>query len=58
MTVYWTISMTIPGECFAMENRNEETVEPKKEWVAPELKKVDVEEITSHILRLGDESDS
>jgi hypothetical protein len=29
-----------------MENLMETNVAPKKEWVAPELKKVDIEEIT------------
>ncbi|HET6207608.1 MAG TPA: hypothetical protein VFD98_12420 [Terracidiphilus sp.] len=31
-----------------MEDRIQETNETKKEWFAPELKKVDVEEITSN----------
>jgi hypothetical protein len=57
MTQYWSISITIPGECFTMENRTEKAVETKKEWTAPELKKVDVEDVTSHILNLGDISD-
>ena len=30
-----------------MENHFDATPEVKKEWVAPELKKIDVEEITS-----------
>jgi hypothetical protein len=30
-----------------MENFAETNVEPRKEWVAPELKKIDVEEITA-----------
>ena len=30
-----------------MENRFDTTPEPRKEWVAPELKKIDVEEITA-----------
>jgi hypothetical protein len=30
-----------------MENRFDTTLEPRKEWVAPELKKIDVEEITA-----------
>jgi hypothetical protein len=55
MTQYWSISITIPGECFTMENLTEEKIETKKEWTAPELKKVDVEEVTSHILNLGDD---
>ena len=38
-----------------MENRAEEKVETKKEWTAPELKKIDVEEVTSHIFNLGDD---
>jgi hypothetical protein len=54
MTQYWSISITIPGECFTMENRTENAAETKKEWTAPELKKIDVEEATSHILNLGD----
>lgn len=55
MTQYWSISITIPGECFTMENLTEEKVETKKEWTAPELKKIDVEEVTSYIFKLGDE---
>ena len=38
-----------------MENHTEEAVETKKEWTAPELKKIDVEEATSHIFNLGDD---
>jgi hypothetical protein len=30
-----------------MENHFDATFEPRKEWVAPELKKIDVEEITA-----------
>jgi hypothetical protein len=30
-----------------MENLNETDLEPRKEWVAPELKKIDVEELTA-----------
>jgi hypothetical protein len=30
-----------------MENHFDATSEPRKEWVAPELKKIDVEEITA-----------
>jgi hypothetical protein len=30
-----------------MEDRFDAASEPKKEWVAPELKKIDVEEITA-----------
>jgi hypothetical protein len=60
MTHYWSISITIPGECFIMENHTEKAVETKvetkKEWTAPELKKIDVEEATSHIFNLGDDS--
>jgi len=41
-----------------MENRTEEKVETKKEWTAPELKKIDVEEVTSHIFKLGDDDDN
>jgi hypothetical protein len=54
MTQYWSISITIPGECFTVENHIEKAVETKKEWTAPELKKIDVEEVTSHIFNLGD----
>jgi hypothetical protein len=56
MTQYWSISITIPGECFIMENQTEQAVETRKEWTAPELKKIDVEEITSHILNMGDDN--
>ena len=31
-----------------MENVMETSVEPRKEWVAPELKKIDVEQITAN----------
>ena len=55
MTQYWSISITIPGECFTMENRTEEQVETKKEWTSPELKKIDVEEVTSYTFKLGDD---
>jgi hypothetical protein len=55
MTQYWSISITIPGECFTVENLTEETIETKKEWIAPELKKIDVEEVTSYIFKLGDD---
>jgi hypothetical protein len=57
MTQYWSISITIPGEYFTMKNPAEEAVETKKEWTAPELKKVDVEDVTSHIFNLGEDSD-
>jgi len=30
-----------------MEHQFDATSEPRKEWVAPELKKIDVEEITA-----------
>ena len=40
-----------------MEKTTEKAVETKKEWTAPELKKVDVEDVTSHIFNLGDVSD-
>lgn len=30
-----------------MDNLVETNLEPRKEWVAPELKKIDVEEITA-----------
>ncbi len=39
-----------------MENLSEKIVETKKEWTAPELKKIDVEEATSHLFNLGDDS--
>ena len=39
-----------------MENHTEKAVETKKDWTAPELKKIDVEEVTSHFLNLGDDS--
>lgn len=31
-----------------MENLVDINVEPRKEWASPELKKIDVEEITAH----------
>ncbi len=30
-----------------MENRTEEKIESRKDWVAPELKKIDIEEVTA-----------
>jgi hypothetical protein len=36
-----------------MENHFDTTPEPRKEWVAPELKKIDVEEITAQSGGLG-----
>ena len=54
MTRYWSISITIPGESFTMENRSPKKLATKKEWIAPELKKIDVEDVTSHVLNLGD----
>lgn len=36
-----------------MENRFDTTPESRKEWVAPELKKIDVEEITAASLSAG-----
>lgn len=39
-----------------MENQTENAVETKKEWTAPELKKIDVEEVTSHMFNLGDDN--
>jgi hypothetical protein len=30
-----------------MENRTEEMVETRKDWIAPELKKIDIEEVTA-----------
>jgi hypothetical protein len=36
-----------------MEDRFDTAIEPRKEWVAPELKKIDVEEITAGSLSAG-----
>ena len=36
-----------------MENRFDTTPESRKEWVTPELKKIDVEEITALTLNPG-----
>jgi hypothetical protein len=59
MTQYWSISITIPGEYFTMENHTEKAVETKNDWTAPELKKINVEEVTSYTFKLGeDENDS
>ncbi len=55
MTQYWSISITIPGECFTMENHTEKAVETRNEWTAPELKKINVEEVTSYTFKLGDD---
>lgn len=38
-----------------MEDRTQETIEIRHEWVTPELKKIDVEEVTSHQFPFGDE---
>jgi len=35
----------------------ETSVEPRKEWVTPELKKVDIEQITATGGNLGSDSD-
>jgi hypothetical protein len=39
-----------------MEDLMETNVEPRKEWVAPELKKIDIEEITLFTAGLGSDS--
>jgi hypothetical protein len=38
-----------------MKNRTEENFDTKREWAAPELKKIDVEEVTSYFFKLGDD---
>jgi hypothetical protein len=53
MNRYWTISIVIPGECFAKENRAERIVETK--WVDPEPRDIDVEEVTSQFFPDGDD---
>lgn len=53
MTSYWTISIVIPGEFFAKENRDARTTETR--WVSPELKSIDVEEVTSQLFPDGDD---
>ncbi len=40
-----------------MKNRTEEKIDNKREWAAPELKKINVEEVTSYIFKLGDDDD-
>jgi hypothetical protein len=40
-----------------MKNRTEETIDTKREWASPELKKIDVEEVTSYFFKLGDEDE-
>jgi hypothetical protein len=55
MTRFWTISIVIPGECFAMKDRAHETIQTRKEWVRPALKKIDVEEVTSDLSPFGDD---
>ncbi len=40
-----------------MEDRIENTVKNKKEWLAPELKKIDVEEITANGFLNEDDGD-
>jgi hypothetical protein len=39
-----------------MENFVETNVDPRKEWVAPELKRIDVEAITANELGNGDDN--
>jgi hypothetical protein len=39
-----------------MENLDDTTVESRKEWTAPELKKIDVDEITAGTSGAGDDS--
>jgi hypothetical protein len=55
MTRLWTISIVIPGESFAMEDRAHKTMEARKEWVRPDLKKMDVEDVTSYLFLYGDD---
>ena len=38
-----------------MKDRTQETIETRKEWVMPELKKIAIEEVTSHLFPFGDE---
>ena len=38
-----------------MQDRHDSSVEPKKAWVAPQLKKIDIEEVTA--LSAGDDND-
>ncbi len=40
-----------------MESLVEVNVEPRKEWAAPELKKIHVEEITASLFSPGDDGD-
>jgi hypothetical protein len=37
----------IPKRRLQMDNEIQSNVKPRKEWVAPELKKVDIEQITA-----------
>jgi hypothetical protein len=41
-----------------MDNVAETIQESRKEWVTPELKKVDLEQITANTINLGDDSPS
>jgi hypothetical protein len=39
-----------------MKDRSQEIVEIKKEWIAPELKKIDIEEITADGFQPGNDA--
>ena len=58
MTKYWFISMAIPGECFARENRLRDAPKPENESHASELKKIAVEDITAEVLKLGEDPEA
>jgi hypothetical protein len=51
---FWRITISICPDSFRRDKREEETVVSGKEWAAPELTKIDVEEFTSQLFPSGD----
>jgi hypothetical protein len=52
---FWRITISISPDSFRMDQHAEDTVESAKEWAAPELTRIDVEECTSQLFPLGEE---
>ena len=51
---FWRITISICPDSFRRDNLEEETVVSEKEWAAPELTKINVEEFTSQLFPLGE----
>jgi len=51
---FWRITVSICPDSFRRDDREEETIVSGKEWAAPEMTKIDVEEFTSQLFQLGD----